>query len=192
MPYIPIISNYKPFYIQSDTDATALDTATQWGMVAKTNPHPILPKAKSPYKTSWLDEDGDDEYDGQLFFEAQEIEVDFYLKTYASGDTSAVELLNSQLQSFFGKVTSSQFKIYDAYTGIGRQKVRYVDYSEKSFIARDDWARCIFTVKLKVNDPVTPMTLSGGSIVDIGYGEYIVGTEYTYTANGDVYMVRGL
>ena len=57
MAYIPNISNYKPFYIQTASDNSAIDTLT-WGMVAKSNPYLALPKPKTPYKNEWKDENG--------------------------------------------------------------------------------------------------------------------------------------
>ena len=84
MAYIPDIIGYKPFYIQTDADEVAVDT-TVWGLVAKTNPFPILPTPKELYKNEWLDEDGDDEYNAQMFYEAMEINVSIYV----SADTPA-------------------------------------------------------------------------------------------------------
>ena len=193
MPYIPIIAHYHPFYIQSDTDALALDTAANWGMVAMTNPYSILPKAKTPYKTSWLDEDGDDEYAGELYFEAQEISVKFYVKTYDTGGVSAQEVMNTQLRNFFAKIKSGQFRIYDSDSRIGRQKVRYVDYAEEGKrIEGDGWVVARFTVRFKVNDPVTMMVMSNGSIVDPDLGYYVVEQTRVFTTAGDGYVVRGL
>ena len=54
MAYIPDIIGYKPFYIQTSVDDVAIDT-TQWGLVAKSNPFPILPTPKAPYKNEWKD-----------------------------------------------------------------------------------------------------------------------------------------
>ena len=79
MAYIPEILNYKPFYIQTDADSEAIDT-TEWGLVAKANPYPLLPTPKQPYKNEWLDEDGDDEYNAQMHYEAIEFDVSFYIK----------------------------------------------------------------------------------------------------------------
>ena len=61
MPYTPNIPDYKPFYIQCEDDASAKNTATEWGLVAKTNPYPALPDPKEPYKNDFADEDGEEE-----------------------------------------------------------------------------------------------------------------------------------
>ena len=166
MAYAPNIADYKPFWIQSGTNA-ARDTATSWGMVAKTNPYPLLPTPKEPYKNDWKDESGDDEYNAVMHYEPIEFSVQFYIKTFKTPTKSAEQVLREQMDSFFDAVKNGEFKIYDAYTGIGRQKVRYAGYDEGSYKKKNDWARAIFTVKFKINDPITRMKLSGTDIIAI-------------------------
>ena len=162
MAYIPDIIDYKPFYIQTNADATAIDT-TEWGLVAKSTPFPILPTPKDPYRNEWLDEDGDDEYTAQMRYESFEFNVTFYVKTL--GSTSEQELRN-QIESFFSKIRHGEFKVFDSYTGLGRQKVRYAGYSEESFKKTDKWSRAIFSVTFKVNDPITRITLKNGKLLE--------------------------
>ena len=167
MVYIPEIINYKPFYIQTDGDAAAIDTTT-WGMVAKTNPFPALPTPKEPYKNEWLDEDGDDEYNAQMYYESFEFDVTFYVKTI--GENAESQLL-AQLGNFFDKVKYGEFKIYDSQTGLGRKGVRYAGFNSEEYKRRfaksKDWARVIFTVTFKVNDPITRITMRGNSLVEV-------------------------
>lgn len=162
MAYIPEIVDYKPFYIQTDADDAAINT-TEWGMVAKSNPYPALPNPKEPYKNEWKDEDGDDEYTAEMCYEAFEFDVTFYVKVV---DESADSLLVSQVRSFFDKIKQGEFKVYDAYTKIGRQKVRYAGYKEDSYKRGTDWARAIFTVTFKVNDPITRIIFQRGQLVE--------------------------
>lgn len=176
MVYIPEIIDYKPFYIQTDVDTKAIDTIT-WGLVAKTNPFPVLPNPKEPYKNDWADEDGDDEYIGLtdkngdyhsgMRYEPIEFDVSFYIKTEGE---NAEKTLISQVESFFEKISRREFKIYDSYTGIGRQKVRYAGFNEESFkknlLKSNGWARAIFSIKFKVNDPITRITLSGDTLIE--------------------------
>lgn len=164
MAFVPNIINYKPFYIQTSSDGTAIDT-TQWGLVAKVNPYPALPDAKDPYKNDWLDEDGEEEYVADMHYKPMEFSVSFFVKAFATQTDSAVKVLRSQIDGFFAKVRNGGFKIYDSYTGLGRQDVRYVGYKEDDFKQRDNWARLIFTVTFKANDPITRMKLNNGSIV---------------------------
>lgn len=166
MVYIPDIVNYQPFYIQTDADNSAIDT-TEWGLVAKTNPFPALPTPKEPYKNEWLDEDGDDEYNEMMFYESFEFDVQFYVKTI--GENAEARLL-SQIDSFFDKIKRGEFKIYDSHTGVGRQKVRYAGFNsdeyKRRYKASSDWARAIFTITFKVNDPLTRVTLRNGQLVE--------------------------
>ena len=164
MAYIPDILDYKPFYIQTDADAVAINT-TEWGLVAKSNPYPILPQPKEVYKNEWLDEDGDDEYNAQMYYESFEFKVDFFIKCYAEGETSAESVLGSQINSFFEKVKMGEFKTYDSFAGLGWRGVRYAGYEEGEFKKGSNWARLIFSVTFKVNDPITRMKLSNGIIV---------------------------
>lgn len=164
MAFVPNIINYKPFYIQTSSDSTAIDT-TQWGLVAKTNPYPALPDAKEPYKNDWLDEDGEEEYVASMHYKPIEFSVSFFVKAFDSLTDSAVKVLHSQLDSFFAKIKEGEFKIYDSYTGLGRQHVRYVGYKEDDFKQRKDWARLIFTVTFKANDPITRMKLNNSNSI---------------------------
>lgn len=168
MAYIPDIINYKPFYIQTDVEEGAIDT-TQWGLVAKSNPFPALPTPKEPYKNEWLDEDGDDEYNDVMHYESFEFDVTFYVKTIGE---DAESVLVSQTRQFFDKIRNGEFMIYDAYTGLGRRKVRYAGYSEESYKhmtetdSSKDWARAIFNVTFKVNDPITRIKFQRGKLVE--------------------------
>lgn len=164
MAYVPEIVDYKPFYIQTDADATAIDTRS-WGMVAKSNPFPLLPTPKEPYNNDWKDEDGVDEYNAVMHYKAIEFEVDFYVKTIGPLPHS-MAMLRGQISSFFNRISKGEFKIYDSYTGIGRRRVRYAGYTEKEFKSTDKWSRAIFTVKFKVNDPITLVGFDGeGGII---------------------------
>jgi hypothetical protein len=169
MVFIPEISDYKPFYIQTSVDTGAIDT-TVWGLVAKVNPFPALPNPKEPYKNEWHDQNGDDEYTEQMFYEPIEFSVAFYVKTYATDAKSAEAVMLSQIDSFFAKIRQGEFMIYDSYTGIGRKKVRYAGYDEEEFKRRHKsgagWARAIFTIKFKVNDPITRISLVNGKLVE--------------------------
>lgn len=168
MAYIPDIIDLKPFYIQSSSDNKAKDT-TEWGLVPRVNPYPLLPTPKQPYKNEWFDEHGDDEYNSVMYYEPMEISVGFYIKAFDSPAGKAVEQIRDLVESFFSYIKEGEFKIYDSYTGLGRQKVRYAGYSEESFKQRGDgeksWAIARFTVKFKINDPITRVTIYDGALI---------------------------
>jgi hypothetical protein len=164
MAYIPDIADYKPLYIQAEKDSVAKNT-TEWGLVAKVNPYPLLPNPKQPYKNTWYDQNGDDEWCDKMYFEPIEFTVSFYVKAYDTQPYTAEEIIRNQIDDFFAYIKDGEFKIYDSYNGIGRQKVRYAGYTEDDFLRRGDWARAMFNIKFKVNDPITRMVLIGNSIV---------------------------
>ena len=72
-------------------------------------------------------------------------------------------------------IKEGEFKVYDSATGLGRRKVRYAGFTEERAAIMDkDFARCIFTITFKVNDPVTFMTYYNGSIVETRNGLVVV------------------
>jgi len=156
----PTLVNYKPFYIQYGNNNTASDTLATWGLIAKTNPYAALPSPKEVYSNDWHDVSGSDEYNSTMYFESFEISVDFYIR--ATGLTAAADI-RGNISTFFNAIKQGEFKIYDSYTALGRQKVRYAGYEEKEFKERKNTAKCIFTIKFKVNDPVTFMKLNSNN-----------------------------
>lgn len=163
MVYIPDIVDYKPFYIQTEGDSVARST-TDWGLVAKSNPYPLLPTPKDPYKNEWVDENGDDEWCEDMHYEATEISVSFYIKAFDSELETSEQVIHTQIEDFFAYIRKGQFKIYDTYTGIGRDKVRYAGYEEDTFVSRGNWSKAIFEIKFKINDPITRYILKDGKI----------------------------
>lgn len=160
------IANYKRFLIQYGENATATDTKEAWGMVAKTNPYPLLPTPKDPYKNDWKDEEGDDEYTTTMRYKGFEMEVEFYMKAIGGAGVTAAAELHNAAWSFFSAIREGTFRIFDEYTGLGFQRVRYAgsDYDEGSFKERDGVATTFLKVKFKVNDPVTRMRYVNGVI----------------------------
>lgn len=162
--YVPTLRNYKPMYIQTDSDTAAVDTRA-WGLVAKTNPYPLLPNPKEPFQNDWKDENGNDEYVAEMYYEAMEFSVTFYIKAFATQTAGAEKVLRTQIDSFFDAIREGEFMLFDSYTGLGRQRVRYAGYEEESFKAGEGWARSIFTITFKANDPITRVILSNNTLV---------------------------
>jgi hypothetical protein len=165
MVYIPKILDYKPFYIQADGDQAARDT-TEWGLIAKVNPYPLLPNPKSPFANEWFDEHGDDEWCNKMYYEPIEFSVSFCVMAYDGENITAEEEIRESVENFFSLIKEGQFSIYDSYSGIGRQKVRYAGYSEEEFTRKGNKARAIFEIRFKANDPVTRMELTNGKIAE--------------------------
>lgn len=159
--FVPPMKGYRPFYIQvaSGGGKVCHDTS-EWGLVAQTNPYPALPNPKEPYRNDWPGEDGDDEYTAQMHYEAFEMQVGFYVKCFDSDGQTAAGVLRSQLDSFFAAIRHGEFEVFDSYTRLGFRKVRFAGYGDEEFLSRANWARLMFTVTFKVNDPVTRMKLT--------------------------------
>lgn len=150
MSVLKSLSDYKPLWIQHESDSIARNTLTEWGLIVKSVPFMALPDAKEPYKNSWHDEDGDDEYNDVMYYDAYTVDVQFLI----SADTA--EEVVSALRSFFEYVRNGQMKMYDEHTCIGRQKVRYASFADNAYRFREGGVHYLeATITFKVNDPVT-------------------------------------
>lgn len=113
-------------------------------------------ETKEPAKRDWYDQDGDDEFiPKNPKYKAKEIEVKFACKGALFSSNKKID----NFQAFLANCGS--MKIYDEYNGVGRQNVRFVSVSDDAELHRkmdgSDEA-LVFTVKMKVNDPVTKIT----------------------------------
>lgn len=107
-------------------------------------------------KRDWHDEDGDDEFvPSEQKYKAFEMEVKFGYK----GDKFSA---NDKLKALQDYLSGGTMKVYDSYNRIGRQNVRFEEISDDAELVRDseDGDILIITVKLKVNDPRTSITLT--------------------------------
>lgn len=170
MLYVPAISDYKPFYIQ--TGNSAIDIREVYKVIVKTHDYPMSLKVKEPYKNQWKDEHGDDEYipQGGLKLEAFTFKMECVM--FAKGGTleAAIGDLKSGVTAFRNAILAAgMFKTFDSWTGWGFQQVRVQEFptpTSDDYGAWRDYARVVFSVTLKVNDPFTNMVLSNGQIVE--------------------------
>ena len=146
------------------------ESVATWSIWCKDIPFAIGDKVKDPASRKWYDEYGDDEYipEEGLKMEAYTMKVELGCKVpdgvMLSVNQSASDYVRAAIGSFLDYLKESgMMKIYSTYTKIGRQNVRlskisdkawYSDYENESFL--------IFEVELKVNDPVTNITLDTG------------------------------
>lgn len=162
--YIPQIRDYAPFYVQGGTDATATDILQAYGVVVQKPDYPISRTPKDPYKNTWFDEHGDDEWLGAMYFQA----FNFKLQCVVLGEdeTSAShEAVLAQIRDFQTKVGSGELKVYDSWNKTGFQKVRLSSFSDASFESFGGRCRAFFSVEFKVNDPMTSVSFTNGAIV---------------------------
>lgn len=149
-----------PLLIQKNVDkAPVIDTYEAWQIVCKDFPFKLGGDAKDLYAESLPDEHGDDEYIPDIIpIGAYEIDVPFVYK-------GSINTANHYIKQFLHYLLGldgykPDLKIYDTYTKIGRQKVRYVGYKDDAFVRKDDEGDVVeFTMSFKVNDPLTEITL---------------------------------
>ena len=166
--YIPKIKNYAPFYMQKVTDSAATDIQQTYGVTIKQHDYPMQLAVKEPYKNEWKDEDGDDEYLGKIFFEAKEISYDCVILVEKSTSDAARTELRTLVDNFQRFVASGELLTFDSYTKFGFTGVRLIEFSqisEGNFKELDGKGRVIFTMRLKVDNPLSETELSNGKIV---------------------------
>lgn len=147
-------------YFRKMNDALVVDTLDNWGIVCKDFPFKMYGEAKELPSNDWKDEDGDDEYiPSELKIASYELEVEFVYK----GDMNTA---NTNIKAFLDYLTGrggtgAEFMVYDTFTKIGRQHVRFVSVDDDIFWRQEDGGDVVvFVVTFKVNDPVTDITLS--------------------------------
>lgn len=166
--FIPLV-NYAPFYIQRETDASAVNIQTRFGVTIITGEYPSKRKVKQPYKNEWKDQHGDDEYTDYLFYEAFNLTLQCCILTNEADSTSSRQELKRQIRNFENFLSEGEFKIYSDWNKFGFRKVRINEFAQikkGDFDNFDGHCRLIFDMVLKVNDPITNMVYSAGSIVE--------------------------
>lgn len=153
----------KPYAIlfkKMKNNASVVDTLDNWGIVCKDFPFKLHGEAKELPFHDWKDEDGEDEYvPEELKLASYEIDVEFAYK-------GNVGTANVNIKGFLDYLTGrggtgADLMVYDTYTKIGRQHVRFVSVDEDVFYRQEDGGDVVvFVVTFKVNDPVTEITLS--------------------------------
>lgn len=151
---------YAIYFKKMKDDALVVDTLSNWGIVCKEFPFKLYGEAKELPTRDWKDEDGDDEYiPDELKIASYELEVEFVYK-------GNIDSANTQIKSFLDYLTGrggtgAELMVYDTYTKIGRQSVRFVSVEEDVFYRQEEGGDVVvFVVTFKVNDPVTDITLS--------------------------------
>lgn len=146
---------------KANGDDTSVHSLSNWGIVATSLPFKIVGEMKDIPKNDWFDEDGDDEYIPDTpVYKAYEMDAKFFIE--ASSMPSLIESIRGFIQYI---AAGGSFSIYNPNTGIGRQNIRYVSYSDEAKynkVGTSDGTKymCEFSLKLKVNDPNTNITLN--------------------------------
>lgn len=163
---------YDKVYLQKETDgAKVKETVSAFDIYCADIPFTIAEKAKSLTTRDWNDEDGTDAYvPPTLKMDGYDIAVQFCCK----GDRDSS---NKKIRAFLDYLTGRDgsgvyLKIYDSYTEIGRQHVRFIELDDKAELVRDnDGDILVFSVKFTVDDPVTDIVpeinISNGKIINL-------------------------
>ena len=151
---------YAIYFKKMKSDALVVDTLDNWGIVCKEFPFKLYGEAKELPSHDWKDEDGDDEYiPSKLPIASYEVEVEFAYK-------GVMDSANANIKGFLDYLTGrdgsgAELMVYDTYTKIGRQNVRFVSVGDDVFYRQEEGGDVVvFSVTFKVNDPVTDITLS--------------------------------
>ena len=147
---------YKPFLIHKLKNGSPVKDSMDWNIWIKSVPFKLFPEMKDIPSRSWYDQNGDEEFvPDNPVFKAYEMNCEFVF-------IGAHGLANSKITEFLSYLANGgMFKFYDSHTKIGRTKVRYVSYSE-DILYRNQGSEdiVVFSVTLKVNDPITNIVLS--------------------------------
>lgn len=147
---------YKIYIKQEKPDASVIETIEEFGLYCVDIPFKPVSDVKEVTSRDWKDENGIDEYipaDG-LKLSAYDIDIKFGYK----GDKFGA---NEAISSFIEFLISGYVSIYDTYTRIGRQKVRFMKLNDNAELVRsDDGDILIFSATFKVCDPLTNISLS--------------------------------
>lgn len=151
---------YAIYFKKMKSDALVVDTLDNLGIVCKEFPFKLFGEAKELPSHDWKDEDGDDEYiPSKLPIASYEMEVEFAYK-------GVMDSANANIKGFLDYLTGRdgsgvELMVYDTYTKIGRQHVRFASVSDDVFHRQEEGGDVVvFSVTFKVNDPVTEITLS--------------------------------
>ena len=142
--------------------AAVIDTQDTWGIVCKEFPFELYGKAKELPSQNWYDEHGVEEYTPpSLFMDAYDLKVEFAYKGAKFSANVAIRSFLDYLTGNDGLNQGAMLQVYDTYTHIGRQKVRYLSVDNDMIVRNDgDGDVFTFTVNFRVNDPMTDIVLS--------------------------------
>lgn len=149
--------------------ATAIDSKTAWSIVCKDFPFKQYGDTKDLSAHTWLDNNGDDEFiPPQLFLKAYEVDVTFVCYCPSGQANGNIQNFLNYLTGNDGLIQGAALMVYDAYTKVGKQNVRFVSVSDEGIYRREGTDDVVeFKVRFKINDPVTniiPVTSEAGIV----------------------------
>ena len=154
------MQHYNVFIQKEQTGAVVKETIADFGVWCASIPFDIGMEVKEPVVKDWKDEDGEDSY---LFFCKQKAAYDITVKWCCKGDKfSANAVIKKFLNYLSGRDGSGmKMKMYCDWTKVGRRHIRLKKVSDDAELHRDDDGDVVtFSTVLRVEDPVTEVTLS--------------------------------
>lgn len=150
---------YDKVYFQKEGDDKDLvETVSAFDIYCSSIPFMLAGKVKELTTRNWYDEDGLDAYvPSELKMEAYSMDVSFCCK----GDRDSS---NAKIKKFLDYLTGRDgtgvyLKMYDSYTEIGRQHVRFSELKDNAELVRDgDGDILVFDITFNVDDPVTSVS----------------------------------
>lgn len=159
--FILKMNGYRDIYFQKSKESSTVKAGVEdFGIWCKEFPFRTQGEAKELAGNDWNDRDGMDEYIPEaLMMKSYDIEVEFAYKGVRDSANAKIKAFLDYLTGRDG--TGADLKIYDAYTRIGRQHVRYKNVDDDFTVRNDSEGDVmIFIVTFQVNDPVTDIVLS--------------------------------
>lgn len=157
--YNPPLRTYAPFYIQwVNSLQGAIDIRSRYGVTILVHEYPAKMAPKDVYTIDWKERNGDDEY-GPSGWKAISLKLKCVIFSNADDKNTAREEIRDAVRTFREALSLERgFWIYDDWTKHGFKKVRLEEFQEigeGDFRVFDGMCRLIFTVTLKVNDPIS-------------------------------------
>lgn len=145
---------------EGEPQAEIIELGDRFGFYGMELPFKMANEVKEPENNEWADEDGDDEYLPEDGLKMKSFEIDIKLG-YKGDKGTANDRLQRLLDYLTGRDSSGpRMKIYSTYTKIGYNDVRFKSISDDAELVRDDSGDIlVIKITLKVNDPVTKVTL---------------------------------
>ena len=152
---------YSILFKKMSPAAITIDTQDTFGIVCRDFPFKIYGEAKQLPSISWHDSHGNDEYvPPSLYIDAYDLQIDFAYKGPRDSANHAIRSFLNYITGNDGLNQGAELMVYDTYTRIGRQKVRYVSVAEEMTVRNDhDGDVFTFSVTFRINDPTTDITL---------------------------------
>ncbi len=156
MLYLPLLIAVSKTAGAFSTDIeynSPFDTKERFGLWVKHSPFTLRPKPKNIVSQTWQDEEGDDVFiPDKIVHEPYEIEIEFIY--YGNND-----MANVNINAFLKEIEGKWLQMYETYTRIGRQGVYMIECDDDPTFKRRGTDYVSFSVKFKVNDPDTDITL---------------------------------